>query len=735
MSLLKYNLRKRKRGESNNNQSLEPGLVVTPDLISSIPDQSNQLCTKCQILDLEQISRLRTQSTSGHQIQALDTIDSLLSSTCPICRLFGHSSPPPKEEEEQDRSTRRYGLFLWAFSSNEALTNLTIAGDDTVLLGIIRAPVKKTDSTPRRDVLRSSLEQTGFIALTATTNQQQNSSARIVNSENFDDAVVLRWWEYCCENHTTRCIGAAAGAVRFLKVIDCVSREIIEAPRDCRYVALSYVWGKANPDTDVKSMGSQQPRRALPTLPKTIEDSMVVAKKLGLRYLWVDRYCIDQSDQDDKHQQIQQMDLIYSGAELTIIAAAGDSPDYGLPGVNGTRRAKQEILHVSNHLMVQTLPHPQWSVQRSTWATRAWTYQEAILSRRRLIFTNEQVFWECNGMHCAESINLPLDALHTKYRDRFKVRMPLGSFRAKRPGTKPMEVWEYIREYHRRQLSYPDDALNAMQGILRVFEKATKSVPNLSGVPVIQRFRQATGMNTSTSFLVDMMWNLEGGKRRLGFPSWSWAGWEGGTLSPPYFKDHNDKSCDDLQQSDLGTAKVWVETADGQRQSFPDDPASVPCWCAIEPNPTYIHIEAWTIPCNVMYSKPSQPRKNRARYPLGFFVQIPIAQSEMGYQRIQLSSDDLSTRLRAGPFTKSCIGVMIPVKVPIATEWYKERIYILILEKKGQFYERVGCFNFRSRLVLDWSDNEEEALFTADDKWVTHWFDSIPKTRRCIRLG
>lgn len=46
------------------------------------------------------------------------------------------------------------------------------------------------------------------------------------------------------------------------------------------------------------------------------------------RYLWVDRYCIDQDDVAEKKEQIAQMDRIYRGAELTIIAA-GTTMDWG----------------------------------------------------------------------------------------------------------------------------------------------------------------------------------------------------------------------------------------------------------------------------------------------------------------------------------------------------------------------------------------------------------------------
>jgi Heterokaryon incompatibility protein (HET) len=79
---------------------------------------------------------------------------------------------------------------------------------------------------------------------------------------------------------------------------------------------------------------------------------MHVTVSLGMEYLWVDRYCIDQSNKQNKHRQIQQMDLIYSAAQLTIIAAAGEDLNLGLPGINGTMRANQELLRIQDLLII-----------------------------------------------------------------------------------------------------------------------------------------------------------------------------------------------------------------------------------------------------------------------------------------------------------------------------------------------------------------------------------------------
>jgi hypothetical protein len=98
-----------------------------------------------------------------------------------------------------------------------------------------------------------------------------------------------------------------------------------------RYVALSYVWGKTN-GTETVPPFPELPRR----LPTVVQDAIKVTKKLHERYLWVDRYCIPPRDADEKenHEQFSNMDLIYAGAELTIVAGAGGDAAYGLPSVS-----------------------------------------------------------------------------------------------------------------------------------------------------------------------------------------------------------------------------------------------------------------------------------------------------------------------------------------------------------------------------------------------------------------
>ncbi len=98
------------------------------------------------------------------------------------------------------------------------------------------------------------------------------------------------------------------------------------------WVALSYVWGHAKSSPNLKSTELGLP---LGELPVTVKDAIKVTKLLKYQYLWIDRYCIDQEDEASRQNQLNKMDAIYRGADLTIIAAAGKTMimDYQVLGL------------------------------------------------------------------------------------------------------------------------------------------------------------------------------------------------------------------------------------------------------------------------------------------------------------------------------------------------------------------------------------------------------------------
>jgi len=118
-----------------------------------------------------------------------------------------------------------------------------------------------------------------------------------------------------------------------LTVIDCETNSLVLAPDGADYVTLSYVWGPRSTNVEEGLNDSKLPDQ----IPQTIRDAMSVCSSLGFRYLWIDRYCIPQSNLRQRMSQIQQMNLIYSGSALTLVACASGDPQRGLPGISRPR--------------------------------------------------------------------------------------------------------------------------------------------------------------------------------------------------------------------------------------------------------------------------------------------------------------------------------------------------------------------------------------------------------------
>jgi hypothetical protein len=138
-------------------------------------------------------------------------------------------------------------------------------------------------------------------------------------------------------------------------------------------------------------------------------DAIAVTRGLGLQYLWVNRLCINQSDDAERAYLVSRMTTIYEEADFTIVAAAGSGASHGLPGIRSTPRKPQPKYKLdSGSLLISMLPDPHRDIFESDYWTRGWTYQEGVLSKRRIAFTDHQIYWECQGIATHESINLPL---------------------------------------------------------------------------------------------------------------------------------------------------------------------------------------------------------------------------------------------------------------------------------------------------------------------------------------
>ncbi|KAL9111784.1 MAG: hypothetical protein Q9227_003843 [Pyrenula ochraceoflavens] len=323
------------------------------------------------------------------------------------------------------------------------------------------------------------------------------------------------------------------------RVIDVRNWKIVEyESRRPEYIALSFCWGNTSDRHFKLRIGNRtkllrQNSLKDESLPQTFLDAMAVVEKIGAQYLWIDRLCIIQDDEKvggEKEHQIAQMDRIYGEALFTIVAADGKTADAGLAGVSKTRTYNQVIEEMRRGIYIY-LPL-EIRQELFPWESRAWTFQEKLLSRRLLVFTNGFAIWHCRQAVWREDVNA-LDAASVGVPLRWLMLEPPnlpeatvrvleedGSTRVFRPPAFG-EYAEAVAQYSRRTMTHATDILPAFQGLQRIFESGSLGPAFRYGIP--ERFLDLALLwqpNTTIK-------RRESGRNGRCLPSWSWVGWIG----------------------------------------------------------------------------------------------------------------------------------------------------------------------------------------------------------------
>lgn len=244
----------------------------------------------------------------------------------------------------------------------------------------------------------------GYPFLSAKDNCLERLFRRRPVRDQVDIGLLHAWISECRHNHSHSTSHQylepqSVGNARF-RVIDVVENRLIEPSVACRYVALSYVWGSWMAHQPISQTSYLDDGIVLiDKLPRTIKDAILLTHLLGERYLWVDLICVEQDNAADKASLIPQMGIIYESACFTIVAAAGDDANAGLPGLHPRSRPSDIITTIVNDsealLLALSRPSLHSLVEKSCWNLRGWTYQEHILSQNCLFFTDDEVFYSC----------------------------------------------------------------------------------------------------------------------------------------------------------------------------------------------------------------------------------------------------------------------------------------------------------------------------------------------------
>ena len=324
--------------------------------------------------------------------------------------------------------------------------------------------------------------------------------------------MIEAWINECQENHT-QCWQHTDPVLptRVIDVGDIVTGKepslVHPQGRFGRYLALSHRWG--DPQSQVaKSITTKQNIAQhcqgipLANLPATFRDTVDIARRLQIPYVWIDSLCIIQDDLKDWNSESAKMGDVYENAYATLFAERAENCGDGLAPTtkdldasrdriqmfryHDDRQGTDHEIFISSKLSV----YPNsleaafclFSHTSSQLQNRGWILQEEILSRRKICFSATELHWQCNHLSRCEC---GMKAMHFFGDDRtddfttrslYEIRPSgevskrrlstrQGLIRVEMPTDKDKSWRKLVTAFTRRTLTFKEDRLAALAGI------------------------------------------------------------------------------------------------------------------------------------------------------------------------------------------------------------------------------------------------------------------------------
>ncbi|CAG8950288.1 hypothetical protein HYFRA_00006780 [Hymenoscyphus fraxineus] len=323
--------------------------------------------------------------------------------------------------------------------------------------------------------------------------------------------VANEWLHDCVANHE-KCPSSASGPLP-TRVLDVCPNYGLEKLRlhasheeKDQYAALSYCWGGPQPIvTTLESLESHQ-------------------RELGIRYLWIDALCIIQDSLEDKGRELDKMGAIYKNALLTISASSAASCKDGFLQTRIPNHTPERFLlpfRCPDETMGSVIIQSEIDEGSRTLPAidkRGWTFQERSLSPRLLIYGEQGLSFDCQA---GEKRNGGR-AVKWKPWDDWRANNPIFT---KHEGDieKLQRAWCFMVEnYASRSLTFPEDKLTAISGVVGEFKRFFRGDEYLAGLWKVWILEfQYPGLVWFVNTLEDG--RLYPRPKEYRAPSWSWA--------------------------------------------------------------------------------------------------------------------------------------------------------------------------------------------------------------------
>ncbi|KAH7074856.1 heterokaryon incompatibility protein-domain-containing protein [Paraphoma chrysanthemicola] len=309
-------------------------------------------------------------------------------------------------------------------------------------------------------------------------------------------SLAMTWMKDCLEFHD-RCNEGrstiSSYPTRLLDIGDhkedeCNLRLVLSAstPISGPYCTLSHCWGQGSfiqlnrHTADLLYSGI-----ALDQLPKTFKEAIIITKRLGVQYIWIDSLCIMQDEVSDWRQEAAKMHEAYYNAFCNLSAAASANSSEGLFRDRMHHAVQTSVIDVcvdgldSQHSILQCELHDFdfWknNVSKCMLNKRGWVLQERLLAPRVLHFGSNQLLWECREHDACEAYPKGFDA-HLQHAKGvpFKTLVPDRHPIALQIDYAHIVHWsEIVETYSKTTLTVPSDKLVALSGLASLFRSVT----------------------------------------------------------------------------------------------------------------------------------------------------------------------------------------------------------------------------------------------------------------------
>ncbi|KAK7425322.1 hypothetical protein QQZ08_008219 [Neonectria magnoliae] len=300
------------------------------------------------------------------------------------------------------------------------------------------------------------------------------------------------------------------------------------------YACLSHCWGKDKMPviTTEYSLKHHLKGILLSSLPKTFRDAIKIARRLGLRYLWIDSLCIVQDSVKDWEIESSKMADIYRQSFITIAATSSSDFRGGCFSPEGKEDLcfQIDVGGINTAIAMRECngegPVMEMVQFERTFPlfTRAWVYQERMLSRRMLYCNHRELQFECRQETTCECGNrfMPPHAMPKteasqgmlQGKDQYAEPEKFDGTKGKFSARQLTQHWQRtVTQYTKLGLTKADDKLPALSG-------CAKDIGRLTGDRYLAGIWRA-------SFAEGMLWtvrppvNLPRPSPRA--PSWSWV--------------------------------------------------------------------------------------------------------------------------------------------------------------------------------------------------------------------